>query len=65
MTEQERHERYLRMKPAIDKYRKSLAQFSVRLKHEKYDVYKDAAKKAGMPFRAFVLEAIEEKIGKM
>ena len=44
---------------------RTLAQFSIRLKHEQYDVYKYAAKKAGMPFRAFVLAAIEEKIGKM
>ena len=52
-------------KKRMMEYQRTLAQFSIRLKHEQYDVYKYAAKKAGMPFRAFVLAAIEEKIGKM
>lgn len=52
-------------KKRMVEYQRTLAQFSIRLKHEQYDVYKYAAKKAGMPFRAFVIAAIEEKIGKM
>jgi uncharacterized protein (DUF1778 family) len=52
-------------KQKMVEYQRTLAQFSIRLKHEQYDVYKYAAKKAGMPFRSFVLAAIEEKIGKM
>ena len=52
-------------KKRMVEYQRTLAQFSIRLKHEQYDVYKYAAKKAGMPFRAFVLAAIEEKIEKM
>lgn len=45
-------------------YQAKLASFTIKVKPAVYDRYKAAALKAGMSIRAFVLEAIEEKIGK-
>lgn len=52
-------------KRSMLRYQKTLAQFSIRLKHEDMARYKAAAEAAGMSFRSWVLAAIEEKIGKM
>lgn len=46
-------------KQACLRYQKTLAQFSIKLKHDELKRYKDAAAKAGMPFRAFVLKALD------
>lgn len=42
-------------KRAALKYQKKLGQISIRLPKEELERYKEAAAKAGMPFRAWVL----------
>ena len=42
-------------KRAALKYQKKLGQISIRLPKEELATYKEAAAKAGMPFRAWVL----------
>jgi predicted HicB family RNase H-like nuclease len=51
-------------KRATEKYLKSLKNLSIRIKPEDYERYTSAAEAAGMSLRAFVLEALEEKIAK-
>ena len=46
-------------KRAALKYQKSLGQISIRLPKEELERYKQAAEKAGMPFRAWVLNAMD------
>lgn len=48
-------------KRACLKYQRSLAQFSIKLKPEELQRYKEAAEKAGMSFRAFVLRALDKE----
>lgn len=48
-------------KRAALKYQRSLGQFSIKLPKQELERYKQAAEKAGMPFRAWVLEAMEAK----
>ena len=50
-------------KRAALKYQKKLGQFSIRLPKEELARYKQAAEKAGMPFRAWVLSAMASQIG--
>lgn len=52
-------------KRASEKYQKSLANLSIKLKREEYDKIKAAADAEGVPLRQFVLSAIHEKIDKM
>ena len=52
-------------KRASEKYQKSLANLSIKLKREEYDRIKAAADAEGVPLRQFVLAAIHEKIDKM
>ncbi len=52
-------------KRASEKYQKSLANLSIKLKREEYDKIKAAADAEGVPLRQFVLAAIHEKIDKM
>lgn len=47
-------------KRAALKYQKKLGQFSIRLPKQELERYKAAAKKAGMPFRAWVLNAMDK-----
>ena len=47
-------------KQACLRYQKKLAQFSIKLKPEDMAKYKEAAEKAGMPFRAWVLAAMDK-----
>ena len=47
-------------KRAALKYQKSLGQFSIKLPKPELERYKQAAEKAGMPFRAWVLEAMDK-----
>lgn len=47
---------------ANDKYLKTLANVSFRVKPEQAQRYKDAAAAAGKSLRAYILEALEEKI---
>ena len=47
-------------KRAALKYQKSLGQFSIKLQHDDLARYKEAAQKAGMPFRAWVLNAMDK-----
>ena len=47
-------------KKACLKYQRSLAQFSIKLKPEVLAKYKEAAEKANMPFRAWVLAAMDK-----
>ena len=47
-------------KRACLKYQRSLAQFSIKLKPEELQRYKEAAEKAGMTFRAWVLTAMND-----
>lgn len=52
-------------KRASEKYQKSLANLSIKLKREEYDRIKAAADAEGVPLRQFALAAINEKIDKM
>ena len=47
-------------KRACNKYQKTLGQFSIRIQKEELARYKAAAEKAGMPFRAWVLNAMDK-----
>ena len=49
-------------KRAMLKYQKSLGQIAIRLPKQELARYKAAAEKAGMPFRAWVLAAMDEKM---
>ena len=49
-------------KRATAKYRKTLTSVSIRIKPEQHKRYKDAAEAAGVPLRAYILEALEEKM---
>jgi uncharacterized protein (DUF1778 family) len=49
-------------KKASEKYQKTLANLSIKLKREEYDRIKAAADAEGVPLRQFVLAAINEKI---
>jgi predicted DNA binding CopG/RHH family protein len=50
-------------KRAALKYQKSLGQFAIKLPKQELERYKQAAEKAGMPFRAWVLNAMDKAIG--
>ena len=50
-------------KRAALKYQRKLGQISIRLPKQELATYKEAAAKAGMPFRAWVLSAMEKKGG--
>lgn len=43
-------------------YQKTLGNITIKLKPDALTDYKEAAKKANVSFRAFVLQAIDEKI---
>ena len=47
-------------KRAALKYQKKLGQFSIKLPKQELARYKEAAQKEGMPFRAWVLERLNE-----
>ena len=49
-------------KQACLKYQKSLGQFSIKIPKPKLERYKRAAEKAGMPFRAWVLAAMDKAL---
>lgn len=49
-------------KKACLKYQKSLGQFAIRLPKPELERYKQAAEKAGMPFRAWVLAAMDKAL---
>lgn len=46
-----------------NKYQKKLSATTIRMKPERYDFYKQAAKDAGMSFNAFIFAALDEKSG--
>jgi predicted DNA binding CopG/RHH family protein len=47
-------------KRAALKYQRSLGQFAIKLPKPELERYKQAAEKAGMPFRAWVLSAMDK-----
>lgn len=47
-------------KKAMLKYQRSLGQFSIKLPKQELARYKAAAEKAGIPFRAWVLSAMDK-----
>jgi predicted DNA binding CopG/RHH family protein len=47
-------------KRAALKYQKSLGQFAIKLPKQELARYKQAAEQAGMPFRAWVLSAMDK-----
>lgn len=47
-------------KKACLKYQRSLGQFAIKLPKQELARYKEAAEKAGMPFRAWVLNAMDK-----
>jgi predicted DNA binding CopG/RHH family protein len=47
-------------KRAALKYQRSLGQFSIKLPKQELERYKQSAEKAGMPFRAWVLSAMDK-----
>lgn len=49
-------------KRAALKYQRKLGQISIRLPKDELARYKEAAAKAGMPFRAWVLSALKSQI---
>jgi hypothetical protein len=50
-------------KRAALKYQKSLGQFSIKLPKQELVRYKEAAEQANMPFRAWVLNAMDKAMG--
>lgn len=46
-------------KKACLKYQKKLGQFAIKLPKQELARYKEAAEKAGMPFRAWVLSQLK------
>ena len=51
-------------KRATEKFQKTLANISIRIKREDYNRYKEAAAAAGQSLREFVIAAIEEKLNR-
>ena len=49
-------------KEATEKYQKTLANISIRIKREDYARYKDAASVSGQSLRDYVLTALDEKM---
>ena len=49
-------------KEATEKYQKTLANISIRIKREDYAPQKDAASVSGQSLRDYVLTALDEKI---
>jgi predicted HicB family RNase H-like nuclease len=49
----------------IKNYQAKMSAFTIKVKPSVYATYKAAAARAGMSFRAFVLEAIDEKMKKV
>jgi len=47
-------------KRAVLKYQRSLGQFAIKLPKQELARYKQAAEQAGMPFRAWVLSAMDK-----
>jgi predicted DNA binding CopG/RHH family protein len=47
-------------KQACLRYQRSLGQFAIKLPKQELARYKEAAEKAGMPFRAWVLSAMDK-----
>jgi predicted DNA binding CopG/RHH family protein len=47
-------------KRAALKYQRSLGQFSIKIPKQELERYKQAAEKAGMPFRAWVLATMDK-----
>ena len=47
-------------KRAALKYQKKLGQFAIKLPKPELERYKKAAEKAGLPFRAWVLNAMDK-----
>lgn len=52
-------------KRACNKYQKTLGQISIRLPKEQLEIFKRAAEKEGMTFRAWVLAALESRVVKI
>ena len=52
-------------KEATKKYLRSLKSLSIRITEDEYNKYTNAAQRSGMSLRAFVMEAIEEKISRL
>lgn len=50
-------------KRAALKYQRSLGQFAIKLPKQELERYKQAAEKAGMTFRAWILSAMDDKMG--
>ena len=51
-------------KRATEKFQKTLANISIKIKREDYNRYKEAAAAAGQSLREFVIAAIEEKLNR-
>lgn len=49
---------------ATDNYNKTLKNIGIRVKPEMYDRIKNAADAANLSIRAYLLQAVEEKINK-
>ena len=52
-------------KEATKKYLRSLKSLSIRITEDEYNKYTNAAQRSGMSLRAFVMDAIEEKISRL
>ncbi len=52
-------------KKATTEYLKKLSSISIRVKPEEAEMYKNAAKQAGISLREFIITAMNEKIEKM
>ena len=51
-------------KAATEKYQKTLANISIRIKREDYTRYKNASDEAGQSLRDYVLTALDEKLAR-
>lgn len=49
-------------KEATERYQKTLANISIRVKKEEYSIYKEAAARAGLSLREYIMIALSEKM---
>lgn len=62
-TESEKYKQDVRN--AVSRYNSKLASITIRIPKEMKDEFYEAAEKAGMPFKQFFIQAIQEKIDRM
>ena len=62
-TESEKYKQDVRN--AVSRYNRKLSSITIRVPKEMKVAFYEAAEKAGMPFKQFFIQAIQEKIERM